>query len=280
MSRFAKALALGVLLFAVSAGLYAESISWKTDLAAALKEAKDADKAVLIDVYTEWCGWCKKLDEEVYTDPGVIAEVGNFVALKVDAEKEGPEAEFVQLFNVGGYPTILFVEPDGSLIGRIGGYMDAVPFSEMTAVIGSNRSAIRSGRAEFAAGDYSHSVDLIAILAGAGCGDEAASIFKKLDESSAFTAPRRESSAFAVGSAFQEAQDYERALEYYGIVEAMALNSENMYQARYYSAMVILYSSGRLDALKYLDSIIADKKTPAEWKKQYAGLRAQIDEMR
>lgn len=78
------------------------------------------NKPVLVDFYTDWCGWCKKLDAETYGNETVAALLNeSFICLKVDAEEHVDLAEEYDAF---GYPTILFLSPDGEEIGRIAGY--------------------------------------------------------------------------------------------------------------------------------------------------------------
>ncbi len=92
----------------------------------ALKIAKSENKRVVVDVYTDWCGWCKKMDGEAYSNKDVkniLAD--NFVFVKLNAEgtgkikyygKEYTETELASFFEVTGFPTTVFLEPDGSLI--------------------------------------------------------------------------------------------------------------------------------------------------------------------
>lgn len=93
---------------------------------AALAKAKESEKVVFVDFFTTWCGPCKKLDATTWKDEGVqkwLAE--NTVPLKVDAEKQG---QLASRFRITAYPTLLFVEPDGSEKDRIVGYVDAAGF--------------------------------------------------------------------------------------------------------------------------------------------------------
>jgi len=110
----------------VTAGMAAPgSIQWEKDLPSALKAAGTANKIVMVDFYTDWCGYCKELDRVTYKDKRVVAESANFVNLKIDAEAQPDTAGKYQ---VRGYPTILFMDAHGGEITRIGGYQPPADF--------------------------------------------------------------------------------------------------------------------------------------------------------
>src|SRR5438128_12157138 len=95
-------------------------------LAEALQQAKADGKLVMIDFYTEWCGYCKKLDETTWKDAKVQAWLGEHaVVVKIDAERE---EKLAAKYEVESYPTILFLRPDGSEVHRLDGYVTATEF--------------------------------------------------------------------------------------------------------------------------------------------------------
>ena len=52
-------------------------------------EINNNGKKMIIDLYTDWCGWCKVMDRNTFTDSNVISHINeNFVAIKFDAEYE------------------------------------------------------------------------------------------------------------------------------------------------------------------------------------------------
>src|SRR5271155_4177100 len=63
-----------------------DKLTWQTSLAAGSNLAMQEHKYVLADVYTDWCGWCKKLDKDVLTDSDVVSYLQKqFICVKVNA---------------------------------------------------------------------------------------------------------------------------------------------------------------------------------------------------
>ena len=83
------------------------------------EQAQAKDKVVFADVYTDWCGYCHKLDKEVYTDSNVIQYFEeNFINVKFDAETEFGYAKAFK-YNVNGYPTLLFLTTNEECIRKL-----------------------------------------------------------------------------------------------------------------------------------------------------------------
>jgi len=110
-----------------------ESITWVNNLDEGLKLADASKKPAMVDFYAGWCGWCKKLDKDVYTDPQVQALAKNFICVKVDTDKDQANSS---KYAVQGLPTIIFLKGDGSVINKIVGYQPAPDFAKsMQAVL-------------------------------------------------------------------------------------------------------------------------------------------------
>ncbi|HVK47524.1 MAG TPA: thioredoxin family protein [Pseudobacter sp.] len=103
-------------------------------------EAKRTNKLIFVDVYTDWCGPCKKMVANVFP----LQEVGDkynpgFINYKLDAEKgEGPE--LAKEFKVQGFPTYLYLNSDGDLIHRGIGYFEADKFNRNADIAISSAS--------------------------------------------------------------------------------------------------------------------------------------------
>ncbi len=93
-----------------------------------LDKSRETERPVMIDLYTDWCGWCDKLDSETYVDPAVAEFMKeNFVNFKINAELgEGPG--LVKRYKVIGYPFIVFVDGNGNEIDWIIGFVTAEKF--------------------------------------------------------------------------------------------------------------------------------------------------------
>jgi len=102
------------------------AILWQT-YEAGMRIAGQERKPVMIDFMAEWCGWCKKLDREVYTHPQVLAMSQKFVSIKVDGDRR---RDLVRKYAVDGYPTIVFLDSQGRELHRVVGYPTATNAAE------------------------------------------------------------------------------------------------------------------------------------------------------
>jgi len=97
----------------------------------ALKLAKAENKPVFVDISTAWCGYCKKMKRNVYSDPKVGEFYNkNFINLSIDAEK-GEGVEIAKKYGAKGYPTFVFIHPDGSTLLQTRGYHKPDEFLEL-----------------------------------------------------------------------------------------------------------------------------------------------------
>lgn len=81
-------------------------------------EAKKQNKPVFIDCFTTWCGPCKMLAAKVFTDK-TVADFYNdhFISYELDMEK-GEGRDFAKEYKVTGYPTLIYMNPDGQILYR------------------------------------------------------------------------------------------------------------------------------------------------------------------
>jgi thioredoxin-related protein len=86
------------------------------------KEAKEKKKMIFIDAFTEWCGPCKAMAANTFTDKTVGAYFNeNFINYKYDMEKtDGPA--FAARYGVTAYPSLFFINSKGNVIHKVVGY--------------------------------------------------------------------------------------------------------------------------------------------------------------
>lgn len=110
-----------------------------------LNQAKSSNKKVLISIYTDWCGWCKKMDRETYKDAEVNSLIeNNYVFIKLNAESNEEityqgnkytKAQFVSAFGITGYPATLFLSSNGEPITVVPGYIEPAMFTKILTFI-------------------------------------------------------------------------------------------------------------------------------------------------
>ncbi|MDZ7898480.1 MAG: thioredoxin family protein [Arcicella sp.] len=106
--------------------LSAQSIVWqKGSFESILNKAKSEKKLVYVDIFTTWCGPCKQMDAEVFTN----SQVGkifneNFICYKIDGEK-GEGRDLVEYFELESYPTSMFLDAEWNVILKLEGFRPA-----------------------------------------------------------------------------------------------------------------------------------------------------------
>lgn len=103
---------------------------WWVDFEQAQAAARAQNKPMLLDFTgSDWCGWCIKLDKEVFSQPEFKAYAAeSLVLVELDFPKRKPQSAAIQAQNealaekygIRGFPTILLLTPEGELIERTG----------------------------------------------------------------------------------------------------------------------------------------------------------------
>lgn len=129
-------------------------MTWDEVQAAQKKEPRK----IVIDVYTDWCGWCKRMDATTFVHPEIVKYVGEkFYAVKFDAETRetirftGKEYHYVSQGTRGynqlaaemlngklSYPTTVYLDENLNEIFPVPGYLDPSTFETVLNFIASN----------------------------------------------------------------------------------------------------------------------------------------------
>ncbi len=132
-------------------------VKWMT-FEQAVERSKTEKRKIFIDVYTDWCGWCKVMDKNTFSEAAVAKILNeNFYPVKFDAEQRedvvfnGTTFKFVPTGNKGyhqlaaallnnqlSYPTVVFLDEEFRMIQPLAGYQKAPEFHRVIQFIGQD----------------------------------------------------------------------------------------------------------------------------------------------
>lgn len=149
------------------------------DLGAALKEAKEKNKLVLIDFSARWCPGCVRYEKEVFTTQEFQKSAKDFVKVKIDVDRF-ENFDLSEKYKIVGIPTFVFVNADEKEIDRLVDFYpieklkpllasvlaDPTPMSDLLAQKNLKDPAMRLkiGKKLFASGQYARSLDFLGTI--------------------------------------------------------------------------------------------------------------------
>jgi TolA-binding protein len=96
---------------------------WERSYAAALDRARTTDRFLIAYLYTDWCGYCRRMESETFTDSRVAARASSYVWLGLNAEADADGAKLREQFHIAGYPMILIFDKQGRRIDQLEGFL-------------------------------------------------------------------------------------------------------------------------------------------------------------
>lgn len=105
-------------------------LPWMAKESDALARAKTDGSPVIIDFTADWCGACKRLARDTFTDPAVRSEIDRFVLLRIDATNDDDPAimDAQKKYKVAGLPTVIIIDSNGAEKVRFTDFVDATEF--------------------------------------------------------------------------------------------------------------------------------------------------------
>jgi thioredoxin-related protein len=254
------------------------AIVWNTNLATAERQAKLHHKLLMVDLYTDWCQYCKLLDSQTYPDPTVVKAVDQVEPIKLNGETDPNGAYLTAHFTNQTFPTILFFDPNGKLVHVINTYEPPAPFAAevnlavddqeqlpgLLALVSENpgdtadkitlaQLYIRRAQLDDAAG-------LVANLEAAGQGDQLVPLYSSL------------------GDQYSSMQNYTAATaDYNKIVSLHDAAASDIVAAHFSLANNYLLQNDKADVISQIQAIIATPGAREDAKTLAKQMLAQIN---
>ncbi|MEI0603817.1 thioredoxin family protein [Brachyspira alvinipulli] len=248
-------------------------IKWEKDLASAKKKAKEKNLPIMIDVYTDWCTWCKELDKNTYSHKDVIDIAKKMVSVKLNPETSEEGAEIAQRYGVQGFPTILFISADGFVLENVGGYVEGEKF------VPYMKNAIEKlDKVNSVLANKEPTLEKLDLYMESGNEIESQKIYDALMQKKAISKEKMSKYLLGFGLIKAQKRDYDNANKYFDDIIKNYPNSEEVYVAHYYKAVIMALSGEKDEPKKYLEKLLDDPKVPDNMKVQYESLLSYINE--
>lgn len=130
-------------------------IPWQNSYSSGLALAKKEGKIQMLYFYTDWCGWCQKMEKETFKDKELTGFLDKFITVKINGDKD---KQTTQKFAVTGYPTLVFTDHEGKVIEKIVGFLPAESLREKMKIVLSRREKPSQGEKPQAAAELSQNI--------------------------------------------------------------------------------------------------------------------------
>jgi len=185
---------------------------WHDQLEPALAAAAEGGRYVLVDLYADWCGWCKKLEREVFSTPEFSTFAADYVLLRVDVEDGGEGTWLQHRLGVTTLPTLAIVDAKLARVGTVSGFK---PQPLMALAIERTVSGYEAIRAEvdrqLASGDAEQVMEAAERLRGLQAGADAAAAYRRALDLQAPAGVERVRLTAALVDSLRLARDYPAA---------------------------------------------------------------------
>lgn len=98
-------------------------VQWRTDIRAANRESSETGRPILMKFSAKWCGPCKRMKAETFTDPALVAIINSrFIPVEIDTDQN---EQLTRQLRIESVPTMMVISPDGGIVERREGFQSA-----------------------------------------------------------------------------------------------------------------------------------------------------------
>lgn len=130
---------------AAAAGPLGGKVTWGEDLNQALRTARYERKPVVLLYSAEWCGYSKQFAAEALSDERVVQAFRGVVPVLVDCTTKGSQAELQERHKVTGYPTLVFLDSEGKVLGNLVG---AHPAEDVLKAVSATKQIVAASQGQ------------------------------------------------------------------------------------------------------------------------------------
>ena len=211
------------------------AIRWMGDFEDASRLARDCEKLMLIEFYTDRCYWCDQLERNTFTNAKIIQLTSEFVCLKLNSSTGESALTLTKKYDISGYPTTIFAESSAEEIDRIFGYRDSQAFRPVMEQLLRDQKQIEKleHRISQYPDELASNFQLAMLYLKRKTIDNAAPLIQKLSDANLSEADQAQL-LMAYGIALAVAKRYSEALESFEQLIRVSPKNELLGQKQYY----------------------------------------------
>lgn len=253
-------------------------INWYTDLDEGLAVAKKEGKIIMVDVYTDWCSWCKELDKRTYVHEDVVKLSKKMINVKINPEKDARAETFAKKVGVRGYPAIFFIDADESVLLEQIGFIEGEPFAKIMQKV-LNFGKIDEFKEEFSSGKMDNAQSLFDMLIAKGELKDAEEVLTALKASEMLGKEDDAKSTVSMGFAYMQQTNYPAALRYLEKMSTTFRGTSSYYEGMFYYIYSMLLGNEEGKAINTLETFLAEnEELDARYKNPFLQLQQMIEQ--
>ncbi len=200
---------------------------WLTSVDEALDQAAEHDRYILVDLYADWCGWCKTLEEEVFSTGDFREFTSDFVLLRVDVDDGADGSALQARFGIYNLPTMLIMDKEQVQVGTVTGYAPTPEYlQKLSDALASYRTFLEYYDKMRASDDLGLLYQLAEQLSSRQDGARAAPVFEKILRQTGEASPQAALLHFLIADAHRMAGRFDDAMVVQGRARALARGAE------------------------------------------------------